>query len=112
MQIYSGIFFGSTVYTKICTPLYKKLTYVQRIIFSLYFLDYTVTDPTHPAVTAAMSFIIPGTGQIYNCRYLVGIIWMFLAIGLWIKYGYLGLICHVFSAYTAFRYSESDCRDQ
>ena len=38
-----------------------------------------VTDDTPRVVTAAMSFIIPGTGQIYNGRFLVGAIMLLLA---------------------------------
>ncbi len=105
-------FFSTQQYTRRYACLcIKILLRAANYSFAVLYSDYTVTDPTHPAVTAAMSFIIPGTGQIYNGRYLVGIVWMFLAIGLWIKFGSLGLICHVFSAYTAFRYSESERRD-
>jgi TM2 domain-containing membrane protein YozV len=55
---------------------------------------------------AMMSLIIPGTGQIYNGRYLVGVIWMLLTMLLWRSGGAAGLICHLCSAYTAYRYSE------
>ena len=67
-----------------------------------------VTDDTPRIVTAAMSFIIPGTGQIYNGRFLVGAIWMFIAIYVWFTIGSPGLICHICSAYTAYRFSGTD----
>jgi TM2 domain-containing membrane protein YozV len=64
-----------------------------------------MTDNTSDAA-AIMSFIIPGTGQIYNGRYHVGVIWMTITLCLWRTAGAAGLMCHFFSAYTAYKYSE------
>jgi TM2 domain-containing membrane protein YozV len=66
------------------------------------------TRPT-PGVAAVLSFFIPGLGQFYNGAFLRGIFWLIAALvlhSLWIfGVGFLGLICHVVSAYTAYQYA-------
>jgi TM2 domain-containing membrane protein YozV len=69
--------------------------------------SYLVAQQTSGAA-AAMSFIIPGTGQIFNGRYLVGVFWMILTLYLWRTCGVVGCICHLLSAYTAYRFSEQE----
>jgi hypothetical protein len=45
-------------------------------------------------------------GQIYNGAFLRGIFWRIVTPGLWIGTGgLLGWICHLLSAYTAYRYA-------
>jgi TM2 domain-containing membrane protein YozV len=59
-----------------------------------------------PGIAAVLSLIIPGAGQFYNGRFLAGIIWLIVTPGLWIgSGGTLGWICHVVSAYLAYRYA-------
>ena len=51
--------------------------------------------------------MIPGLGQIYNGAFVRGIIWLIVTPGFWFgSGGTLGWICHVVSAYTAYRYAE------
>ena len=58
-----------------------------------------------PGTAAVLSLIIPGVGQIYNGKFLRGIFWLIVTPGLWIgSGGTLGWICHLISAYTAYRY--------
>lgn len=60
-----------------------------------------------PNVAALLSFVLPGAGQIYNGAFLRGILWLVFTPGLWIgSGGTLGWICHVASAYTAYRYAQ------
>jgi TM2 domain-containing membrane protein YozV len=59
-----------------------------------------------PGLAAVLSLIIPGVGQLYNGRILVGILWLIITPGLWIGTGgTLGWICHIVSAYTAYSYA-------
>jgi len=61
----------------------------------------------NPGLAAVLSFVIPGLGQIYNGAFLRGIIWLIVTPGFWLGTGgTLGWICHVVSAYTAYRYAE------
>lgn len=61
----------------------------------------------HPGTAAALSLLIPGVGQIYNGTWLRGLFWLIVTPGLWIgSGGLLGWICHLISAWTAYRYAE------
>ena len=62
-----------------------------------------------PGNAAVLSLLIPGVGQIYNGKFLRGIFWLILTPGLWIgSGGTLGWICHLISAYTAYRYAKRE----
>lgn len=62
----------------------------------------------NPGIAAVLSLIIPGLGQFYNGRILVGILWLIITPGLWIgSGGFLGWICHVVAAYTAYSYASN-----
>ena len=64
----------------------------------------TTADMKNPGLAAVLSVLIPGVGQIYNGDFLRGIFWLIVTPGLWIgSGGLLGWICHVISAYTAYR---------
>jgi TM2 domain-containing membrane protein YozV len=60
----------------------------------------------NPLIAGTLSLLIPGLGQIYNGRILVGIIWM-LVFGIsWIgSVGWFGLIIHVISAWCAYSFA-------
>ncbi len=61
-----------------------------------------------PGLAAVLSLLIPGVGQLYNGRILRGILWLIITPGLWFGTGgLLGWICHLISAYTAYRYARS-----
>jgi TM2 domain-containing membrane protein YozV len=65
------------------------------------------TQPT-PGVSAVLSFFIPGLGQFYNGCFLRGIFWLIVTPGLWLfSAGFLGWICHILAAYTAYDYAKS-----
>ncbi|MFZ4856741.1 MAG: hypothetical protein ACOYL3_10120 [Desulfuromonadaceae bacterium] len=57
-----------------------------------------------PGIAAVMSLVLPGSGQFYNGNFVAGIIWLIITPGLWIGTGgVLGWICHVLSAYLAYK---------
>lgn len=60
------------------------------------------------AVNAAvLSLIIPGVGQIYNGDFLRGVFWLIITPGFWIGTGgFLGWVCHLIAAYTAYNRAE------
>lgn len=59
-----------------------------------------------PGIAAVLSLILPGAGQIYNGSFLAGVVWLVITPGLWIgSGGTLGWICHVASAYLAYRHA-------
>lgn len=59
-----------------------------------------------PGIAAILSFFIPGVGQIYNGKILRGIFWLIVTPGIWLGTGgFLGLVCHLISAYTAYSYA-------
>ncbi len=65
----------------------------------------------NPGIAAVLSFFIPGVGQFYNGKFLRGIFWLIVTPGLWIwSAGWLGWICHVASAYTAYRFAKKLAR--
>lgn len=57
-----------------------------------------------PGNAAVLSLIVPGVGQIYNGHFWRGIFWLIITPGFWIGTGgILGWVCHLVSAYTAYR---------
>jgi TM2 domain-containing membrane protein YozV len=61
-----------------------------------------------PGLAALLSLLIPGVGQLYNGKILRGLFWLIITPGFWIGTGgLLGWVCHLISAYTAYRYAKS-----
>ena len=61
-----------------------------------------------PGITAVLSLLIPGMGQVYNGKFLRALFWLIITPGLWIgSGGMFGWICHLISAYTAYNYSKN-----
>jgi TM2 domain-containing membrane protein YozV len=62
-----------------------------------------------PFIAGILSFLLPGLGQIYNGRILIGIIWLIVTGVSWIgTAGTLGWIVHIISAYCAYRYAREN----
>jgi TM2 domain-containing membrane protein YozV len=60
-------------------------------------------------IAAIFSFILPGTGQLYNGKFLRAIFWFIVTPGLWIgSGGTLGWIFHIISSYTAYNWAKRD----
>ena len=62
---------------------------------------------SRPGTAAVLSLVVPGVGQIYNGEFWRGIFWLIITPGFWIgSGGFLGWVCHLAAAYTAYRRAE------
>jgi len=62
-----------------------------------------------PIVAGFLSFLLPGLGQIYNGRVLIGIIWMIVTGFSWIgSAGTLGWVVHIIAAFCAYSYAKEN----
>ena len=53
--------------------------------------------------------VVPGAGQIYNGKFLRGVIWLVVTPGLWIgSGGFLGWVCHLVSSYMAYQWARDN----
>ena len=60
-----------------------------------------------PALAGILSLLIPGLGQIYNGRVIIGIIWMLVFGVSWIgSVGLFGWVIHIISAWCAYSYAK------
>ena len=60
-----------------------------------------------PFIAGLLSFLIPGTGQIYNGQILWGVLWLLLTGVSWIgSAGTLGWIVHIIAAWCAYSYAK------
>jgi TM2 domain-containing membrane protein YozV len=60
-----------------------------------------------PFLAGILSLLIPGVGQIYNGRVLIGIIWLIVTGVSWIgSVGILGWVLHLISAWCAYSYAK------
>ncbi|MDT5061408.1 MAG: hypothetical protein QOH63_1867 [Acidobacteriota bacterium] len=61
----------------------------------------------NPFIAGLLSLLVPGLGQIYNGRVIIGLIWLIVTGATWIgSVGTLGWIVHLFSAYCAYSYAK------
>ena len=61
----------------------------------------------NPGTAAVLSLLIQGVGQIYKGKFLRGLFWLIITPGLWLgSGGTLGWICHLISAFTAYRFAQ------
>ncbi len=62
-----------------------------------------------PRIAGVLSFLIPGLGQIYNGRIIIGIIWLFVTGFSWIgTAGLLGWVVHIIAAWCAYSYAKDN----
>ncbi len=62
-----------------------------------------------PLLAGILSLLIPGLGQIYNGRILIGIIWLILTGFSWIgSVGVLGWVIHLIAAWAAYSYAKEN----
>jgi TM2 domain-containing membrane protein YozV len=65
------------------------------------------TKMREPLLAGILSLLVPGLGQIYNGRVLVGILWLVLTGFSWIgSAGTLGWIVHLIAAWCAYSYAK------
>ncbi|GAC1445841.1 MAG: hypothetical protein NVSMB56_00050 [Pyrinomonadaceae bacterium] len=61
-----------------------------------------------PFTAGLLSFLLPGVGQIYNGRIIIGIIWLIVTGVSWIgTAGMFGWVVHIISAYCAYKYARN-----
>jgi TM2 domain-containing membrane protein YozV len=64
-------------------------------------------DTSQPGTAAVLSALVPGVGQVFNGHFIWAIFWFLITPGLWIGTGgFLGWLCHIVSAYQAYRQAE------
>ena len=62
-----------------------------------------------PLVAGILSLFLPGLGQIYNGRVIIGIIWLVVTGFSWIvSAGLLGWVVHIISAWCAYSYAKDN----
>ncbi len=60
-----------------------------------------------PILAGILSLLIPGLGQIYNGRWVIGLIWLVLTGASWIgSAGTLGWVVHLICAWCAYSYAK------
>jgi len=60
----------------------------------------------NPWIAGILSLIIPGLGQIYNGRIIIGIIWLLVTGVSWIgSIGFMGWVVHLIAAWCAYSYA-------
>jgi TM2 domain-containing membrane protein YozV len=63
----------------------------------------------NPWIAAVLSLLIPGLGQIYNGRIIIGIIWLLVTGISWIgSIGLLGWAVHLIAAWCAYSYAKDN----
>jgi TM2 domain-containing membrane protein YozV len=60
-----------------------------------------------PFIAGLLSLLVPGLGQIYNGRILIGLLWLIVTGASWIgSAGTMGWIVHLICAYCAYSYAK------
>jgi TM2 domain-containing membrane protein YozV len=60
-----------------------------------------------PWIAGLLSLLVPGVGQIYNGRIVIGIIWLILTGVSWIgTVGFFGWVVHIIAAWCAYSYAK------
>ena len=68
-----------------------------------------MTTMREPLLAGILSLLVPGVGQIYNGRIIVGILWLVLTGVSWIgSAGLLGWVVHLISAWCAYSYAKDN----
>jgi len=73
---------------------------------NLVILTWRLREMREPWIAGLLSLLVPGVGQIYNGRILVGVIWLVLTGVSWIgSAGLLGWVVHLIAAWCAYSYA-------
>lgn len=63
----------------------------------------------NPIIAGILSLMVPGVGQIYNGRVLIGVTWMVVTGVSWIgSVGLLGIFVHLIAAWCAYSYAKDN----
>lgn len=86
-----------------------KNTANKSVLQAYYFPWRQSNEMREPVLAGILSLLIPGLGQIYNGRILVGIIWLVLTGFSWIgTAGLFGWVVHLISAWCAYSYAKDN----
>jgi TM2 domain-containing membrane protein YozV len=62
-----------------------------------------------PVIAGILSLLIPGLGQIYNGRIVIGLVWLLLTGFSWIgSAGMLGWVVHLIAGWCAYSYAKDN----
>ncbi len=62
-----------------------------------------------PLIAGFLSLLVPGLGQIYNGRIIIGLIWLIVTGFSWIgSAGLLGWVIHLIAAWFAYNYAQEN----
>jgi len=60
-----------------------------------------------PIIAGILSLLIPGLGQLYNGRIVIGLVWLVLTGFSWVgSAGMLGWVVHLIAAWCAYSYAK------
>ncbi len=63
----------------------------------------------NPWIAAVLSLLIPGLGQIYNGRIIIGVVWLLVTGVSWVgTIGLLGWTVHLIAAWCAYSYARDN----
>ena len=87
-------------------PKFLKLTARSVVLYYGGKLDDEMRDPL---LAGILSLLVPGLGQIYNGRILIGIIWLIVTGFSWIgSAGLLGWVVHLIAAWCAYSFAKQN----
>ena len=75
----------------------------------LTFAEVILQTMREPWIAGILSLLIPGLGQIYNGRIIVGVLWLVLTGFSWIgSAGMLGWVVHLIAAWCAYSFAKDN----
>jgi len=88
---------------------FSNKVFATKFLASALLLGGGILNMREPMVAGILSLLIPGVGQIYNGRILIGIIWLVITGVSWIgSAGLLGWVVHLISAWCAYSYAKDN----
>lgn len=79
------------------------------VLVRLTFAEVILQTMREPWIAGILSLLIPGLGQIYNGRIIVGVLWLVLTGFSWIgSAGLLGWVIHLIAAWCAYSFAKDN----
>jgi len=90
-------------------PAFQKNFCNKTVFVSLLNSGGNFDTMREPILAGILSLLIPGVGQIYNGRILIGILWLVITGVSWIgTAGLLGWVVHLISGWCAYSYAKDN----